>query len=189
MRTLCSMRRHIGLAPTQTSFRIHPLLLIIGLGVLLLLCALFSRTFFVIALVIGILAINTVLEMHKLFTQGIPVDFEILTVGVAYLAATGSIGFALLVALIGPVVAEVARGSFTNAAFFRPIVLVIVAFTAVSFGPSALGILSVVCIGLALHYIRVMFTARFHWFYSILPRLTQLVLALYVIFGILPILH
>jgi hypothetical protein len=136
-------------------------------------------------IMIAILAANTALEMHKIWTAGIPVDLELLTLGTAYLAASGHVVWALILAFTGPVCSEAARGHICTGSTFRPFALLAVVMVAPLFGPTAWGLMAAVVVGAIANWVRVLLTTGADPVASAISRTTQVLFAGHIIFMLL----
>lgn len=131
---------------------------------------------------VAILAVNTVLELHKNFTRGMPLDIEVLTVGVAYLAATQSPILAAIVAIVGPGLSEATRGHMCTGTWFRPFALLSIIPVAMLLGSSFWGLTASVIFGAVANYIRVLLTApNSDPFMSLLSRTTQILFGVHLL--------
>lgn len=131
------------------------------------------------------LFLNIIIEYHKWFTAGLPLDFELLFPAVTLLTALSNTGLALLLVFIGPAMSELSRGGLNKEMVLKSSSLFVAVFVASLFSSNilfavALGIFSGVCTQYA--------TASFAYgcspSHNIVRRFSTLFFAFYCIFFI-----
>lgn len=135
-----------------------------------------------------VVALNVIVEFHKWFTEGSPLDFEILTFGAAYLAATGYFFWALVVATVGPYIADKSRGPTDEDTGFRVFGVVISAFAGLFLGPATFSVFIAVVCGVFAQFIIASIIADNGPVFNMIESGSTVALAAYLVFFVLPIL-
>jgi hypothetical protein len=136
----------------------------------------------------AVIGLNIIVEYHKWFTEGSPLDFEILTFGAAYLAATGYFFWALVVAVIGPYVADKSRGPADEDTGFRMFGVVVSAIAGLILGPATLSVFIAVIAGVFAQFIIASLIADNGPVFNMIESGSTVALAAYLVFFVLPIL-
>jgi cobalt-zinc-cadmium efflux system protein len=129
-----------------------------------------------------ILVVNTLLEYHKVFTQGYPVDLEILTVGTAFIAATAGFFWGVVLAILGPMIAEISRGHMGEEPLYKSAALMITAAAGYLLGTSQWDLFIAVVFGILAYYIATAAQGNTSSIHNVLARLSTLALSVVVIY-------
>jgi hypothetical protein len=186
---------HLGNEPAQQ--RAKPTIvkelasskLLVSLGIMLfgaLLITVFARTAPAFTAFLTFLIINTVIEYHKYFTQGIPLDLEILIVGVATMTLLYGAAWGVALALLGPLTAAAARGHICQAAARKTAALVVVVVAASILNPTRFELLFAVLIGVFAHYATIVMSGASNGMVTLLARASTLGINSYVALFVVP---
>ena len=139
------------------------------------------------ALSIGILvvALNALFEQYKYFTEGVPLDAELLTVGTVYLATHGGFAVAICVSVFGPPIAELTRGQISEFFGVKIASLLVASLAAYVFGPAPWQLFTAVIFGLTVQYIGMLLMQQ-EAIFNLFRRLTNAGFCAYLLFIILP---
>jgi hypothetical protein len=141
-----------------------------------------------VTVIISIILINTILEQHKQFTGGVPLDIEILYVSSVYVAMQFGFGWAAVIALLGPVIADFSRGHLHADTTLAKCIGVLVAAGAgaiLSFTPAEL--VFAILLGNITQYIILMSVGRTKGIMSVIRRFTTFGFNAYLAAYILPV--
>lgn len=141
-----------------------------------------------VALVVAILVVNTLLEQHKTITSRSPLDLEVISLGVAYVGSQSGAGWAVTLALIGPLLAHAVMGYFGDATVVKTASLLIVAAVASIVQPvSATGLFATLCVGYVVQGVLFVAILDRSIVTNIIARLSTAVLHGYIVFMLLPL--
>lgn len=142
----------------------------------------------VLIVVFGLIALNALVEYHKWFTAGLPLDLELLYGGAVVVTAIYGVGWGFILALVGPIVSELARGEINREALIKTIgvgAAVLVASLGIT---SVIGLLFAVAIGLSAQFIGAAVIYNCSFAHNVTRRATVLILAGYMIVYLRPML-
>jgi hypothetical protein len=129
-----------------------------------------------------ILVANTVIEYHKLFTEGAPIDLEVITLGTAVLAATAGFLWGVILAVVGPTIAQLSRGNISSETMYKSAALVITAAAGYLLGSGQWDLFIAVIFGILAQYIAAAVVGQQTNTHNAIARLTTLALSTYLIF-------
>jgi hypothetical protein len=139
-----------------------------------------------LGLFVVLLALNTVIELHKRFTQGVPVDFEILFAGAAVLSALHGVFAGVALALVGPLLAASVRGHVCPAVIRKSGALLVTALAASVLAPTRFELLFAVILGIGAYFAIITASGLNRGPTTILARFTTLALNAFLVFSLLP---
>lgn len=143
-----------------------------------------------LALLAAFLAVDVLLELHKLFTGSLPIDIEILYGGVAFLSAHYGVAWGIVLALIGPSVAALVRSHYCEEELIKTVALLISAIAALLFGPAPGSLLVAAAFGIVAQFAAVSGLGLQPSFNNAFARLTATAVNAYVLVLLLPsVLH
>jgi hypothetical protein len=146
----------------------------------------FYHSFPGLAIALGVIVANTLIEYHKLFTSGTNMDFEVLSVGTAFVSAKYGIGWSLLIVAFGPLVSDLSRSYFTEKSLFKSASLVVTAVAALLLGISSWQLFTAVIFGLIAYYCINMVASDVGAVPNAISRVSTAIFSAYVLFLLLP---
>lgn len=146
----------------------------------------FYHIFTALALTIIILGLDVLIELHKWYTEGMPLDLEILSVGIAYMTAVYSFGWGMLLAILGPIVVGMSHQEFSEGAIVRLASYIAVAIAAAMLGAAPIALFTAVLIGLGVRGVGSAYIVQRPLLVNVGGRLSTAFLAAVIIFGVLP---
>lgn len=139
-----------------------------------------------IGFIVGALAVNTLIELHKRFTQGVPLDLEVLFSATAAATAVYGILAGLVLVFVGPLLAASVRGHVCSSVVRKSGALLVTALAASVLAASRFELLFAVVLGIIALYALITITGRNAGASTILGRVTTLGLNAIIITTLLP---
>lgn len=168
-----------------TSFR-ERIPYIAGAIVALIVAIAFGKAFPALTAIILILVINTLIEYHKHFTGSTPVDIEVLYVGGATVAAVFGLVPALVIALAGPVIADLSRGHFHDSTNIKVAAVLVTVIAASILDPTAPELIFAILLGNATQYGILFALGKTSGILSMVRRLTTIGFNAYLALFLVP---
>ncbi len=140
------------------------------------------------ALVVAILAVNTIIEYYKHGLGNIPVDVEVASVGAALVTAHFHIGWGLLITLAAPILANMSHGHFSEFMVVKNVSLLVTALATLLLGSQPWQLFTAVLFGLITQFVAMQVFANPSPFSNFLRRATNALGSAYIIFFIVPFL-
>ncbi len=159
------------------------LALIVIIPVLLL----FYKSFSGLTSVLIVIIFNSALEYHKYFTEGVPLDLELIFLGAAYVTIVHGTGWGLLLAGTGPLIASAVRGHVCDVTLRKTIAALAMVLAASVLGPSRYEVAFAVLLGVAAHYGIIVASGASNGVSTIIARFTDLGLNVYLALFFLPL--
>jgi len=104
-------------------------------------------------LVFLLLALNTILELYRLFIPMIPIDLELLTLGTILLTVTYSFNIALIFILFGLISMTISRGHFHPSFLIKLLSLIVISLIISNISYSLLKAMLAVAIGIIIQLV------------------------------------
>ena len=135
-----------------------------------------------------ILALNTLIELHKHFTDGIPLDIELLFLGSAYLSAVYGYGWGLALAFTGSFIADGARGHIHSSTTVKAVAVMVTATAAAILNPTTAELVFAILLGNIAQYLILFTMGRTSGIMSVIRRLTTVGFNSYLAIFVVPLL-
>ena len=127
------------------------------------------------------LAINTVLEYHKVFTSRAPIDIEVVSLTTAYLSASYGFGWGFIMAVAGPVIAHAGINYFGDATVVKIVAAISISIAATLFGASTFGLFGAVLVGMGVQFVIFTFVLGRNPLTNFIARITTIALTGYLL--------